>query len=1078
MYKHRNGTVLLVALILMIFGAVQAQDTSTSLTKREETRLQRQQDVIGLYQKFPFARIPWLVLFNDSDLDPEVVIQFFEEKSQGVDLKGEHRKIHKKFHLYQELRLIRRYQRGSARYNRISNRSESTIGLRSAPFSTGNWQYIGETPSPFVTNNGRLERVNFHPTDEDIIWASAPEGGLWRTTDGGANWTIIDDFWDHLGTGDLVYDQSNNNILYLATDDHDSWFTDNRGVLKSIDGGSTWNVVGLDATLATNVYKLGMQPDGTSLYACTSSGLFTSSNGGVTWVKNATLPANLQVNDLEYHPTNSSIMYVAERGIAVANANPNIGNTNYLYISTDGGLTWTTPTMPFDSDGERTQVVVSPLDDDIVYVGVYPRAVSGNNRTGVTVIQYDQSTGSVTKQSDPSVDQGIQIPGAWDFRIEVDPADENHLIYGCVNGVESFDGGVTWTPFNNLHADYHDIKWQSTSGGTRLWIADDGGLAYTLNGGTNWTHFPNIPVLQPAHNFSSDDGSIFMMGIQDAGNQFDFKGNYFFVPGGGDGLRGKVDPVDENIIYYTVQQGLELGKVTFNPTANNFTSNSILNQSIGGSIVPWSIPVIIDRDDHNTLYTGFADVWKSTDQGANWTNLSNGGFGNSGSSSIDLLLQAPSNPDIFYGSSITGGFVKSTDRGLTWTSIPGVPLLLNSRFNSVVIHPQDADILWAIKDNLSGVLKSTNGGQNWTDVSGNLPSDIKLYNIAYQDGTANGIYVGGNFGELWYKDDNLTDWQQHDQNLPNCWVRNIEVLPLINKVRVSTWGRGIWEGDTYVNSVNPCDEPAPPQITLTNCFADAMLTLSSAAPSGYEIKWYLDGNEIAGESGTTLMVTTEGIYTARYLALTGTCHSYLSEKAQVQFITNVTYYQDSDGDGFGNPNVTTMEPCTPGYVDNPSDCDDTSAAINPYAEEICSGGIDEDCDGNTDAEVNKGLDFDGVNDFLSIANPPSYSNPMTVEFWAKTTAAEFDNVIIWTGPNGNRVRLIIDSGRMRYEEIDDSNNELTGFQGAIANDGNWHHFAFVRSAGTVTTYLDGALNWTDNSLSATPAGGCHDYWNI
>ena len=88
-----------------------------------------------------------------------------------------------------------------------------------------------------------------------------------------------------------------------------------------------------------------------------------------------------------------------------------------------------------------------------------------------------------------------------------------------------------------------------------------------------------------------------------------------------------------------------------------------------------------------------------------------------------------------------------------------------------------------------------------------------------------------------------------------------------------------------------------------------------------------------------------------------------------------------------------------GYVANDLDCNDNpaagGAAINPYADEICSGGIDEDCDGNTDSEVNKGLDFDGVNDHVIIENPAAFSIPFTVEMWIKPDVNTGGHMINW-----------------------------------------------------------------------------------
>lgn len=1043
-----KDVVTFLAILLFFFCS---QDSyGQSKIKKEYT-----EDVIEMYSRYSFDRIPWMTIFNDIDIDPQVVVRFFNEKSKDINLQRDYKKISKRFVQYQELMILKRpFEVDLKRLNRKRN-SRNT--------ATGNWQYIGKTPSSFQTNNGRIERINFHPTNENIIWASAPEGGLWRTIDGGNTWTTSSDFWDHLGTGDLVYDQNNNNILYLAADDPDSQFTFNRGVLKSTDGGNTWNVIGLDNSLASSVFKLGIQPDGSSLYACTSSGLFTSVDGGVTWVKNAGLPSNIQINDLEYHPTNSNIIYAAERGMTLpTGAPPGIMNTNYFYISTDGGLSWSNPTMPFDSEGRTTQVEVSPDNPDLVYIGVYPDL--SNQFAGVLVQKYVHSTGNITAISNPAQLFSHQIPGAWDFRIEVNPSDADHIIYGNVDGVETTDGGTTWVEFNNLHSDYHDIKWQNTTSGTKLWVADDGGVGYTLDGGASWTAFSNIPVLQPAFNASSDDGTIFIVGSQDAGNQFDINGNYFFVPGGGDGLRCIVDPVDNNTIYYSVQQGLEIGKIKFNPTNNTFQSNSIMNQSIGGSIVPWSVPVLIDKEDHNTLYTGFADVWRSTDQGANWTNISSGGFGNGGSSRIEFLVQSQSHPDVIYGAH-GGGLVKSTDRGNTWTSLPGAPIFINNRFTSFVIHPNNPDSLWSINGALDGVVQSIDGGLNWTNVPGTLPSS-PFYSIAYQDGTDNGIYISGSFGELWYIDDNLTDWQQHDQNLPNVWTRNIEILPLINKIRVSTWGRGIWEGDTYVNSVNPCDPPDLPQIMAAICLADATLNIDPT-PVGYGIKWYRDGIEIVGETSTSLITNTPGVIQAKYYANSGFCHSYLSEKVDVQFVTTNVYYQDNDGDGFGNPNVTTNNPCLPGYVEIPNDCDDINPNINPYGIEICGNMIDEDCDNSPDLETNRGLDFDGVDDHLTFNNFVSYNKPFTVELWVKPQDISGNRILWnWYNSNGHYARLFLtNNGKVNYFEYDGANTD--GWNASSSNIDTWYHLAVVREGNNVTVYRDGTVLFSRSDFNLT-----------
>ncbi|NJO88073.1 MAG: hypothetical protein HC831_03235 [Chloroflexia bacterium] len=196
---------------------------------------------------------------------------------------------------------------------------------------SSNWQPIGPVLVPDDNNGepsgvGRVNCVAFHPTNSNIIFIGTPSGGFWKSTNGGVSWFTTTDDLGSLGVSDIAVNPDNPDVIYIATGDGDAGDTYSIGVLKSQNGGESWNVTGLKTELSDNVIirRLIINPQNPAiLIAATSKGIYRTINNGVSWT-------NVQTGhfkDLEFNPANPNIVYAARYG----------SNNAKFYKSIDGG---------------------------------------------------------------------------------------------------------------------------------------------------------------------------------------------------------------------------------------------------------------------------------------------------------------------------------------------------------------------------------------------------------------------------------------------------------------------------------------------------------------------------------------------------------------------------------------------------------------------------------------------------------------------------------------------------------------------------------------------------------------------
>ncbi len=134
--------------------------------------------------------------------------------------------------------------------------------------------------------SGRTNSIAFHPTNPNIFYIAAAQGGVWKTTDGGVNWTALTDNLPTLACGDVVVDQINPNILYLGTGElnysGDSQY--GNGIYKSTDAGATWFQVATVSQVGNRCSYMAIDPFNSNIvYMGGNSGIFKSTNAGINW---------------------------------------------------------------------------------------------------------------------------------------------------------------------------------------------------------------------------------------------------------------------------------------------------------------------------------------------------------------------------------------------------------------------------------------------------------------------------------------------------------------------------------------------------------------------------------------------------------------------------------------------------------------------------------------------------------------------------------------------------------------------------------------------------------------------------
>jgi photosystem II stability/assembly factor-like uncharacterized protein len=681
------------------------------------------------------------------------------------------------------------------------------------------------------------------PNDSNVVWLGTGENksqrsahfgdGIYKSTDAGATWKRMGlQASEHIGK--IIVDPRNSNIVWVAAQGPLFSAGGERGVYKTTDGGATWARV-LHVNDDTGFTDLAMDPrNSNTMFASTyqrrrhvgqmigggpDGGIFKTTDGGRNWTKltNGLPPGEVGRIALATDPKRPGRVYAlidaktipggGRGGRAGGDAAPQLPAMNPptpddsmgFYRSDDNGATWRrTARERGGGPAYYSEIIVDPRHADTVWVID-------------TYMKLTRNAGESFEQAGWDLGQGPLVVHVDHHALAFNPSDPNHLVNANDGGVyETYDDGKTWRFFTNLPITQY----------YRVGIGNEAPF-YTVCGGTQ----DNFTLCGPS-------GTDKSWGIRTSD---------WYIINGGDGFQPRPDPVDHHYIYATSQNGglsrfdRRVGRGQgIRPPAGGTLAAAQAGGGAGargggggGDRVNWDAPYIISPHSNTRLYWGSNYVYKTDDRGNSWTRISPdltreldprnmeimGKVWPAGSiaflestttlSTIVSIDESPLIPGLIYVGSDDGVLSITEDDGRNWRKVedfPGVPKW--AYVSDVFPSPLDQNTVfvslnhWQFGDYSPYIVKSTDRGRTFTNITGNLPPKHNVWSVIQDHVNPNLLFAGTEFG-VFTTVDGGRQWVQLKAGMPVAQARDMQVQKRENDLVVATFGRSFYILDDY-----------------------------------------------------------------------------------------------------------------------------------------------------------------------------------------------------------------------------------------------------------------------------------------
>jgi photosystem II stability/assembly factor-like uncharacterized protein len=704
-----------------------------------------------------------------------------------------------------------------------------------------------------ATMSGRIAAVAAVKEDGRLtVFIGSASGGVWKSVNGGTNFTPVFDRQPVQSIGAIAIDPSNSKTVWVGTGE--AWTRNSvsvgDGIYKSTDGGENWANVGLKDS--EHIAKILIDPkDSNTVLACATGhifndnderGVYKTTDGGTTWkkvlsgVNGSSGCAMLAMSALAPKTIYASMWDFRRQGWTFRSGGPGSG----IFQSTDGGDHWTElndasskglPAKPWG----RIALAVAPSKPHVVY------AMIESKKSALFRSDDDGKNWNLLDASQFMVWRPFYFAN-----LIVDPKDENKVFKTDGPLLLSVNGGKSFSSVGRAaHGDFHDV-WIDSDNTNVVYTGDDGGLWRSEDGGTRWKHQINLPISQFYH-VSVDNSNPYRVygGLQDNSS---WVGDSSYPGGvtnsrwenmyGGDGFWMFEDPSDPDYLYAEAQGGT-IGRVnrhslevrSIQPLPNYNEKKLRFN---------WNTPIHMSPNEKGTLYIGAQFLFRSRDHGQSWERISpdlstndpekqkqeeSGGVTVDNSSaemhtSIYSISESPKNGQIIWVGTDDGNVQITRDGAKTWTNVVGniTGLASNSWVSTVEASRFDEATAYAtfdrhtFGDTTSYAYKTTDYGKTWTSLNAQ-GNGVRGYAHVIKEDTVdpNLLFLGTEFG-LWISVDGGQRWAQYKgSSFPAVAVRDLVVHPRESDLVLATHGRGIW----IINDISPLRSLTPDLMAKT-----------------------------------------------------------------------------------------------------------------------------------------------------------------------------------------------------------------------------------------------------------------------
>ncbi len=690
--------------------------------------------------------------------------------------------------------------------------------------------------------SGRISDIAIHPENDNLWYVCAGSGGVWKTTNAGTTWTPIFDNQKVYSIGCVTIDPLNPHTVWVGTGENVGGrhvgYGD--GIYRSDDDGLTWKNMGLKNS--QHISKIIVHPSSSNIIWVAAQGplwskggergLYKSVDGGTTWTKTLGDDEWTGVTDIVIDPRNPDVLYAAtwQRGRTVASymgGGPGSG----IHRSTDGGNTWKklSKGLPASNMG-KIGLAISPQKPDVLYA-----AIELDRRTG-GVFRSDNRGASWTKQSNTV--SGATGPHYYQ-ELYASPHEFDRIYLVDVRIRVSENGGKKFRRLKeqHKHSDNHVIAFREDDPDYLL-VGTDGGVYESFDLAKNWRFMANLPLTQ-YYKLAVDDAMPFYNiygGTQDNGtqggpsrtdNRSGITNGDWFMTLFADGHQPATEPGNPNIVYSEWQQGhlnridRSTGEIVFiQPQPEAGEDYERFN---------WDAPILISPHSPTRLYFASQRVWQSDDRGDSWISISGDLTHNqermtlpimdqtwswdspwdvnamSTYNTITSLSESPLQEGLIYAGTDDGLIQITEDGGSNWSKIevdklPGVPP--TAFVNDIKADLYDANTVYIVLDNHKFgdfspyVLKSTNRGNTWKSISGNIPDSTLVWRLVQDHVVPELMFVGTEFG-IYTTIDGGENWIKLNGNVPTISFRDLAIQRRENDLVGASFGRSFFVLDDY-----------------------------------------------------------------------------------------------------------------------------------------------------------------------------------------------------------------------------------------------------------------------------------------